>query len=145
MASWVYFDTSALVKRYIREPGSLQVRDIARRHDFLASAIIDAELLSAFCRRKRAGELSERHFTALLGRVLADRSQWELVEVNLKVLDQAGQLIQGTTPIKTLDAIHVASLMTFQVATGLQIPLVTADARQRVAAEQVGLRVIWVR
>jgi uncharacterized protein len=144
MASWAYFDTSALVKRYISESGSVQVRDLVRRHDFLSSAIIDAELLSAFCRRKRVGDLSEGHFTTLLRRMLADRSRWELVEVNSAVLGQAGQLIQGTTPINTLDAIHLASLMTFQVATSFQIPLVTADARQRDAAEQVGLRVIWI-
>ena len=142
--SWAYFDTSAMVKRYIAEPGSLRVRALLRRHDFLSSAIMQAELLSALCRRGRAGDLSEENFMAVLRRVQNDRSQWELVEVSSAVLGRAEELIQGTAPIKTLDAIHVASLITFQSASATQVPFITANARQREAATQVGIDVVWV-
>jgi hypothetical protein len=43
-----------------------------------------------------------------------------------------------------LDAIHVASLVTFQAASGLKIPFVTGYDRQREAAGDIGLDVVWV-
>ena len=143
-AAWAYFDTSALVKRYISESGSLQVMALFRRHDFLSSAINNPELLSAFSRRRRSGELSEAHFMTLLGRVQNDRPRWELVDVSSAVLEGAEQLVQGEIAVRTLDAIHVASLITFKNAAGADIPFVTADARQRDAARRVGLDVVWV-
>ena len=39
---WAYFDTSALVKRYIREPGSEQVRALLRQHETCLSLSVDA-------------------------------------------------------------------------------------------------------
>ena len=142
--AWAYFDTSASVKRYISESGSLQVRALLLRHDFLSSAIINPELLSAFWRRRRSGELSAGHFMTLLGRAQNDRPQWELIEVSSAVLHGAEQLVQGTVAVRTLDAIHVASLLTFKTAAGVEFPFVAADARQRDAARQVGLDVVWV-
>jgi hypothetical protein len=43
-----------------------------------------------------------------------------------------------------MDAIHVASLVTFQAASGTRIPFVTGDDRQREAAAQIGLNVVWI-
>ena len=142
--AWAYFDTSVLVKRYIRETGSLQASALFRRHDLLSSSIINPELLSAFSRRRRSGELSEAHFNTLLGRVQNDRLQWELIEVGSVILQGAEQLVQGAVAVRTLDAIHIASLMMFQTVAAIEIPFITADARQRDAAKQVGLDVVWV-
>jgi len=141
---WAYFDTSVLVKRYISEPGSLQARALFRRYDLLSSSIVSPELLSSFSRRRRSGELSEAHFNALLNRVLSDRSRWELIEVGAVVLHGAEQLVQGGIAVRTLDAIHIASLMAFKTAAAMDIPFVTADSRQKDAALQAGLDVVWV-
>ena len=43
-----------------------------------------------------------------------------------------------------LDAIHVASLVTFQAASGLKISFVTGYDRQREAAGDICLDVVWV-
>lgn len=142
--TWAYFDTSALVKRYIREPGSIQVRALLRRHDFLSSAVTPLEVMSALCRRRRNGDLSENNFVALLHRVQNDRIRWELVEVGPTVLSRAEEIIQGRAPIRALDAIHVASLVVFQTASGKRVPFVTGDDRQREAAGHIGLDVVWV-
>jgi predicted nucleic acid-binding protein len=142
--AWAYFDTSALVKRYIREPRSLQVSALLRRYDFVSSAITPVEIASALRRRRRAGDLSEDNFAALVRRARQDRLQWELVEVSSVVLDRAEELLQGVTPIRALDAIQVASLVIFQSASQMRISFVTADVRQREAATQLGLDIIWV-
>jgi len=142
--TFAYFDTSALVKRYVRERGSAQVGSLLRRHELLSSAITPVEVLSALSRRKRNGDLSAEDLSALLSRVQSDRLRWELVEVGGTVLSRAEEIIQGTAPVRALDAVHVASLMEFQAASSIQISFVTGDARQRDAANYLGLDVIWV-
>ncbi len=141
---WAYFDTSVLVKRYIREQGSLQARALLRRYSMVSSSIINPEVISAFCRRRRLGELSEVRFSMVINRVHADRRHWKLIEVSSSVLRSAERLLQGSVPMKTLDAIHIASLIAFNAATADDASMITADARQGDAARQVGLNVVWV-
>lgn len=141
--NWAYFDTSVLVKRYVREKGSSLAQALLRQHRFLSSAIAPAEAMSALRRRRADGELADRVFTAILARLRKDREYWELVEVSPMVLDQAEELIVSTA-LRTLDAVHVASAMTFQAASGFRIPFITSDGRQRDVAERLELDVVWV-
>lgn len=142
--TFAYLDTSAAVKRYVSEPGSLRVRALLRRHDFLSSAITPVEITSALCRRKQNGDLSEENFRTVLRRIQNDRRQWELVELGTMVLSRAEEIIQGSAPVKALDAIHIASLVTFQAAAGIRIPFITSDRKQRDAGAQMGLDIVWV-
>ncbi len=142
--TFAYFDTSALVKRYVREQGSARVDSLLRRYDLLSSAVTPVEVLSAVWRRKRAGDLSEENLLATLSRVQSDRVRWELVEVGEPVLRRAEEIVQGTVPVRALDAIHVASLITFQSAAGIRAPFITGDGRQRDAVERMKLDVVWV-
>jgi predicted nucleic acid-binding protein len=140
---WAYFDTSVLVKRYVKEAGSSASRKLLQRYRFLSSAVVPVEVLSALGRRRTAGELTQRDFLAIRSRLHKDRPYWELVEVGPIVLSQAEELVQRTG-LRTLDALHVASALTFQAASGLTIPFITADARQRDAAEILALNLIWI-
>jgi predicted nucleic acid-binding protein len=99
--------------------------------------------LSALSRRRIVGELTQRDFLAIRSRLHKDRSYWELVEVSPIVLSQAEELVQKTG-LRTLDALHVASALTFQAASGLTIPFITADVRQREAADRLAINLIWV-
>jgi hypothetical protein len=140
---FAYFDTSAVVKRYVLEPGSPQVRSLLRRYDFLSSAITPLEILSALSRRKRTREISEKNFTTAIRRISNDRRSWELIELTPFVLYRAEKIIPET-PMRTLDALHIASALAFQASAGLRIPFVTGDHRQRDAALQMNLEVIWI-
>ncbi|MGH7825321.1 MAG: type II toxin-antitoxin system VapC family toxin [Candidatus Binatia bacterium] len=142
--TFAYFDTSALVKRYVRERGSARVASLLRRHDLLSLAITPVEVLSALWRRKRSGDLSEENLSATLSRVQSERIRWELVEVGGTVLSRAEEIVQGTVPMRALGVIHVASLTTFQAAAGIRVPFITGDDRQRDAAEEMKLDVVWV-
>ena len=142
--TFAYFDTSALIKRYVREPGSARVVSLLRRHDLLSSAITPVEIMSGLCRRRRARELSAEAFAVTVSRVQSERIHWELVEVGETVLSRAEEILQGTVPMRALDALHVASLMAFQAAAGIRIGFVTGDGRQRDAALLLGLDIIWI-
>jgi hypothetical protein len=110
----------------------------------LSSAITPVEILSALSRKKREGELSAENFSAVLSRIESERRRWELVEVAELVLNRAQEIVQGAVPVRTLDSIHIASLVTFEAAAGMRIPFVTGDGRQRDAAVQMKLDVVWI-
>jgi hypothetical protein len=79
-----------------------------------------------------------------VSRIQSERTRWELVEVGAPVLIPAEEIVQGTFPMRALDAVHVASLTTFQAAARIRIPFVTGDATQRNTAAVLGLDVIWI-
>ncbi len=121
----------------------MTARRLLHKYRFLSSVIAPVEVLSALSRRRTAGELTQRDFLAIRSRLHKDRAYWELVEMGALVLSQAEELVQRTG-LRTLDALHVASALTFQAASGLAIPFVTADVRQREAAEKLAFTLIWV-
>jgi len=138
-----YFDTSVLVKNYVTEAGSPRARELLSRYQFLSSFITPVELMSALTRRRSTGEIRADEMPALLARAREDRTYWKLLDVSQAVLNGAEEIIQSTR-IRTLDALHVASLINFQAISDIPVSFVTADARQRDAAKQVGLDVVWV-
>ena len=141
--SWAYFDTSVLVKRYVEEDGAGQSRALLGRHRLLSSAILPVEALAALRRRRETRDLSEADFAAILGRFQRDRVHWELVDPTRTVLGRAEQLAGGQG-LRALDALHVASALEFETSTDLRVPFVTADRRQREAAERAGLNVVLI-
>ena len=138
-----YFDTSVLVKNYVVEAGSPRARELLSRYQFLSSFITPVELMSALMRRRSTGGLRADEMPPILARAQEDRTYWKLLDVSQAVLNRAEEIIQRTR-IRTLDALHVASLVNFQAISDIPVSFVTADARQRDAAKQVGLDVVWV-
>lgn len=143
MADRAYFDTSVLLKRYVHERGSDHARSLVKRYRFISSAVAPVEAIAALSRRRASGALTDRVLRAILRRLRGDRLHWELVEVSPLVLDRAEGLVEATS-LRTLDALHLASALTFRAATGIRVPFITADAQQRDAAGVLGLDVIWV-
>jgi len=141
--AWAYFDTSVLVKRYVREEGSEQTRKLLRKYRFISSAITPVEASTSFRRRKDSGDIESRHFDAIIKRFDSDRPSWELIETGKDVLDRAERLGRENK-LRALDAIHVASVILFREATGLKVSFVTADSAQRDAAAILSLDVVWV-
>lgn len=138
-----YFDTSVLVKRYVREVDSAKAAVLIRRHAVLSSAIAPLEALSALTRRRSEGDVRSRDFAAILARLRLDRELWTTVEVDADVRSKAEELVERHA-VRTLDAIHLASAMVFANSARRSIPFITADLRQREAARAEGLNVLWV-
>ena len=144
-APWAYVDTSVLLKRYIEEAGAAGSRRLLRRYRVVSSAIAPVEATSALWRRRAANDVADADLQAILRRLVDDRSHWELVDLTADVLDRAEQVIQRTG-VRTLDAVHLASALAVQAASGRgrAMQFITADARQREAAAGLGLQAAWV-
>jgi uncharacterized protein len=142
---WAYVDTSALVKRYIDEAGRREVLQVLRRHDCVTSVLLPVELRRALRRRVSEGTLDATHVPEILKRVATDRAYWTLVEIGHDVLAAAETLV-STHPLRTLDAIHVASAQLFAARmTASELIFVSADVRQTAAAAAVGMTIRQIR
>ena len=139
--AYAYFDTSALIKRYVAEPGRREVLNLLSRNDCVVSTVLPVEIRTALRRRVADQTLDESRIPAILKRFTADRAFWTFIEVSREVLAAAETLV-GTHPLRTLDAIHVASAQLI-AARGVSSALtfVSADHRQITAAAVLGLNV----
>jgi uncharacterized protein len=141
--AWAYFDTSVLVKCYVREHGTHEALSLTGRHAVLSSAIAPIEVTSAFRQQVVTGGLTRRQYDRALLRFRADRAHWTLLEVDPQVLARAESVV-GMASVRTLDALHLASALVFEAETDLRPPFVTGDEQQRRAAEALGLNVVFV-
>ena len=141
-AGLAYFDTSALVKRYVTEPGSNSVRLLLRTHRVVSSVLVRLESVSAVRRRHTEGQLTNAQQQRLLRRIEADDASWELVPIGDEVVEGARRLLLAHQ-LRTLDAIHLASA-SIVAAEGVQMPFVTADHRQADVGRLAGLEVIEI-
>ena len=135
---WAYCDSSALVKRYVREPGRQRLLGLLRDRSCVSSALTPVELRSALRRRGQEGTFDVDRLPGLLDRLAVDRSHWTLVAVGPEVLTAAEALV-ATHPLRTLDAIHVASAQLFFARMPAPPLFLSADRRQTDVAGVVGL------
>ncbi len=120
-----------------------RARQLFRRHRIVSSALAPVELTSALSRRRAASEISAVQWARVVRDLRSDRAHWELLAVTDAILTRAEEVVR-VTRLRSLDAVHVASAQLSSTLVGVTLPFVTADARQRDAAVQLGLEVVWV-
>jgi predicted nucleic acid-binding protein len=144
----IYFDTSALIRRYDRaEPGARQVRDLCRashRHTLLISRLTVVEVASALNRKVREGVASPvrrdqawRLFHSHL------RDQYRLLDLHEPTYQLAERLLFAH-PLRAYDAVQLATaLRAAQLVRNLTADyrFCTADRAQAAAATGEGLSV----
>ena len=132
----LFLDTSACAKRYVAERGSDQVLALSLSADALVvSAICLPELVSTLTRLLREKRLTKPAFRALKSRIVADLADCETVAVDSGIIAR-GVLLLEAHPLRTLDALHVASALSAEIDR-----FVSADNRQLAAAKNAGLSV----
>jgi len=132
----VFFDSSAFVKRYIRESGTDQVLDWCDKATEIGLAsIILPEIISAFCRLRRESIISAIQYRQLKSSLLADIEDAALCDLAPTVLAQTISALENNT-LRAMDAIHIASAVIMKADV-----FISADKRQCEAAVQAGLRV----
>lgn len=135
----VFFDSSAFVKRYVREEGTDVVLSWCdQATELCLSGIALPEIVSAFCRLLRENRLSPLQYRQLKGQLLADISDAAIGDLTPEVVRQSIISLEKNV-LRGMDAIHLGSALALKVDR-----FVSADARQCAAAKQAGLRVIQV-
>jgi predicted nucleic acid-binding protein len=139
--SGAYFDTAYIVKCYINEPESREIRDLARSSESVASSsVCIAEMSCVIHRKIREGTLSRQDALVVRQDFLEDirAETWLLIPVSERILHRVELLTRSlpeTLPLRTLDAIHIASALEENL-----FEIWTNDPRLLAAAAHLGLK-----
>jgi len=135
----VFFDSSAFVKRYVREEGTDVVLSWCdQATELCLSGIALPEIVSAFCRLLREDLVSPVQYRHLKTMLMADISDAAICDLTPEVIRQSIIRLEKNA-LRGMDAIHLGSALALNVDL-----FVSADARQCDAATQAGLRVVQV-
>ena len=138
----LYLDSSALVKRYVREVGSPQVEDLIARSDVVGTGLVSrAEVAAALARAVRRGMLPRDQAEAAL---LGFRSQWlrlARLQITEPLLARADALAWDYG-LRGYDAIHLAAALFWQEMLRVPVTLATFDRELWQAGQAVGLA-LW--
>lgn len=133
-----YFDSSALVKRYIEESGSPIVRRRASRDLVFTCRLSKLEVISAIQRRVRQGVISVADRDEALSRFQSDWRLIRSVEMTDELIDAAGTLL-GRHPLSASDALQLASALFLREELQTSIEMFVFDHRLTEAAREEGL------
>jgi predicted nucleic acid-binding protein len=142
-----FWDSSALVKRYIAETGTTWVREVAHeaaRNALIVARITWVEVQSALARRHREGSLTADQ---IAGSIRAFRYDWDIqylvVDLDQPLVELAGQLVSRHA-LRAYDAVQVACALrvqpSFSGSRYTSLTFVAADDRLPAAAEAEGLQ-----
>jgi predicted nucleic acid-binding protein len=135
----VFFDSSAFVKRYVREEGTDAVLSWCdQATELCLSGIALPEIVSAFCRLLREDLVSPVQYRHLKTMLMADISDAAICDLTPEVIRHSIISLEKNV-LRGMDAIHLGSALALNVDL-----FVSADARQCDAATQAGLRVVQV-
>jgi len=131
----IFFDSSAFAKRYVDEVGSDAVDVLCRQADDLGLSVICVpEIISALNRRLREQALSSYDYRKAKVGLTADLRDADVVNL-LPAVIASCLVILESTPIRTMDALHVACALEWKAEL-----FVSSDKRQITAAKKAGLR-----
>ncbi|MXX52707.1 MAG: type II toxin-antitoxin system VapC family toxin [Dehalococcoidia bacterium] len=141
MASY-YFDTSSLVKAYLREDGSDVIIGLVDNLSGGRISILEITLLEAQStvrRHEREGSISGRAANRILERIDEDAvSSYIVKPFDALVIEEAIRVLD-THPLKTLDALQLAGCLMIGRSMSEPLTFVCADTRLNDAARLEGL------
>jgi predicted nucleic acid-binding protein len=143
-----FFDTSALVKRYVHEIGSTWVEavtDPVTGNAIYIICVTEVEVTSAITRRQRGGTLSATDAATALAQFRQDlANEYNSIEVTPALLATAVALVE-THGLRAYDAMQLAAATTLQAYRAplalTNLIFVSADHDLNTAAVAEGLSV----
>lgn len=138
----IYLDSSALIKKYVVEKGTPEVRELFASGEALwTSKVSQAEVWSAFARRRRGGDLTTAQYQTIARSFERDWRAFAVVELSDEVMVMIRNLVERH-PLRAFDAIQLASAIWAKRNLGEPVVFVGADELLLRAAEAMALRVV---
>ncbi len=137
----LYAESSAVLAWLLDEPTAPAVRRLFGE----AGVVVTSDLTLIECdrvllRAVALGELTEADAADRRAHLIAVAAHWHVLRIAGEIVDRARQPFPGA-PVRTLDAIHLASLLVARSAVaGLR--LLSLDERVRQAAKGLGVAVL---
>ena len=140
-----YLDTSALVKLYVREPGTeqmLRLADPAGGHAFALLGLTRVEFRSAVRQRERAGDVAHDIAENLIDSFDEHLANFFLLQpLTDLVIQEAAALLDRRT-LRAYDAVQLAGCVMLRARLGRHATFVCSDRQLVKAAEDEGMTVL---
>lgn len=136
--SAIYLETSALLSWLLGQSGGATVRaEIDRAEVVVTSIVTPLEAERALARSLRTDALSEVDVRRARGALARARASWIVMTLTDEVAARAGAAFP-VEPVRTLDAIHLATALRF-VEAFPDLRLLTLDRRVAANGSALGL------
>ncbi len=135
----LFFDTSALIKKYIDERGSDRVDQLLEKADEVyISSILELETISTFNRLLLEKAISASDYKVLKSEFETDLQFYKIVNLDESIILKAKNIIE-TYKLKSLDSIHLASAVSL---SGSADYFVVCDDKLIKSCSKEGLKII---
>ena len=140
----IYLDTSLLLKRYCREPGSDDIRTLLSNIKGIAtSELAYVEFFSALSRKRRERAVGSSTYREAADQFTTEWSHLSTIRVSPVLIERA-RSVSEKYPLRAFDAIHLASaLILFNMSA--QMMFGSTDERLLNAARIEGLPLLQWR
>jgi predicted nucleic acid-binding protein len=140
-----FFDSSALIKRYVDETGTGWVTTVAGQNYIFVAGTAVVEVVSAIERRKRTGAVKHEDAVSTINRFRIHlSSEYALVDISRALIAEASTLAE-THGLQSSDALQLAAALRVQkqrqTFTLSELILVSSDPELNKAAIAEGLTV----
>ena len=140
--SIIYADTSALVKKYIKEQGSDQIGEAFSKAELVGTAMITPpEMASAISTAIRRNIITEDDGVEAWNMFQKDWDAFFVVDLSQALIGQASTLVWRYA-LRGYDSVHLASMLAWQDALGEDILLATYDVKLWEAAKRMDIDLI---
>jgi predicted nucleic acid-binding protein len=137
----LYAESSAVLGWLLDEDSATEVRRLLAAAEFIvASDLTLIECDRVLLRAVSLGELTEAEAADRRAYLVAAASHWQVLRIAAEIVDRARLPFPGD-PIRTLDAIHLASALTGRGAVA-GLALLSLDDRVRKAGKALGLEIL---
>jgi len=138
----LYLDTSSLVKLYVPETESAEVKQIVDAAEVIATSHLGyVEARAAFARKRRERGVTPKDYRTVLDDFEHDWDSYFLVDVSDILVKLAARLAEKHA-LRGYDAIHLASAVTVRRHGDQPVTFSCFDARLSHAASREGLKII---
>jgi hypothetical protein len=140
-----YLDTSALVKLYVREPGTeqmLRLADPAGGHTLALLGLTRVEFRSAVRQRERAGDLAHDIADRLIDSLEEHLANFFVVQPLTDLVIQEAAALLDRHALRAYDAVQLAGCLMLRARLGRHATFVCSDRQLAKAAEDEGMKVL---
>lgn len=138
----IYLDTSALVKKYVFEAGTEEVRALLKKEDnVITSKLTFAEVCASFARKQREGNMGKGVYDRVWESFLNDWEGFTLVELKEEIFPLIHKLTQ-THSLRAADAVHLSSALWVGNEIGQPLIFIASDGLLLRSAANEGLEVM---
>jgi predicted nucleic acid-binding protein len=137
----LYAESSAVLSWLLGESRGTAVRRHLREADVvLSSDLTLVECDRVIVRARILNEITDRKARACRDRLRAATEHWYILRIGADVVDRAREPFPGE-PIRTLDALHIASAIISRSAVP-DLAILSLDARVRQTATELGFALL---